>query len=90
MTLDDDAEFQCQVPIARLQSRMAYLNVWVPPEEPRIPDGPIVQVNILTLIVLQIKKNLLLLTKIYHIVTNFFIRQYLIPGERKCRNFTQM
>lgn len=44
VTLDDDAEFQCQVPIARLQSRIAYLNVWVPPEEPRIPDGPVVQV----------------------------------------------
>lgn len=45
VTLDDDAAFQCQVPVALLQSRLAHVTVWVPPENPRILDGPIVQVK---------------------------------------------
>ena len=39
----DDGQYQCQ--LTPLRSRYAYVNVWVPPEDPFIVDGPVIHVK---------------------------------------------
>lgn len=47
VTLEDDAEYQCQVSSAKgnkpLRSRVARLTVFVPPQPPQLEPGPTVQ-----------------------------------------------
>jgi hypothetical protein len=45
VNLDNDAVFQCQISHVPLVSRKAYVTVWVPAEDPRILDGPVMQVR---------------------------------------------
>ena len=43
VSIRDDGKYQCQVTPHR--SRDAYVNVWVPPENPVIEDGPVINVK---------------------------------------------
>ena len=43
MTIHDDGRYQCQM--TPLRSRYAQVNVWVPPEDPFIEDGPVIHVK---------------------------------------------
>ena len=43
VSIRDDGQYQCQ--LTPLRSRYAYVNVWVPPEDPFIVDGPVIHVK---------------------------------------------
>jgi hypothetical protein len=46
VNLEDDGVFQCQISHVPLVSRKAHVTVWVPPADPRIVEGPFIQVNL--------------------------------------------
>ena len=43
VSIYDDGQYQCQM--TPLRSRYAHVNVWVPPEDPFIEDGPVIHVK---------------------------------------------